>query len=115
MSKAEAALEQGRHEHETVTAKIEADRAALAKRGNLVGRVHFNLAEDRKDEDAPFAFLATLPLAYQPRPSRSICRLARRCIIMRARKLKATPRVARRHQGRSPSSLSVGRLPLPPW
>jgi hypothetical protein len=23
---------------------------------NLVGRVHFNLAEDRKDEDAPFAF-----------------------------------------------------------
>src|SRR5205807_10546193 len=26
---------------------------------NLVGRVHFNLAENRKDEDAPFAFLAT--------------------------------------------------------
>jgi hypothetical protein len=26
---------------------------------NLVGRVHFNLAEYRKDEDAPFAFLAT--------------------------------------------------------
>lgn len=25
----------------------------------LVGRVHFNLAENRKDEDAPFAFLAT--------------------------------------------------------
>jgi hypothetical protein len=26
---------------------------------NLVGRVHFNIAENRKDEDAPFAFLAT--------------------------------------------------------
>ena len=26
---------------------------------NLVGRVHFNLAENRKDEDAPFAFVAT--------------------------------------------------------
>src|SRR5215216_6952689 len=26
---------------------------------NLLGRVHFNLAENRKDEEAPFAFLAT--------------------------------------------------------
>lgn len=26
---------------------------------NLVGRVHFNLAENRKDHEAPFAFLAT--------------------------------------------------------
>jgi len=26
---------------------------------NLVGRVHFNLAENRQDPDAPFAFLAT--------------------------------------------------------
>ena len=26
---------------------------------HLVGRVHFNLAENRKDNDAPFAFLAT--------------------------------------------------------
>ncbi|MBO0751449.1 MAG: DEAD/DEAH box helicase [Bradyrhizobiaceae bacterium] len=26
---------------------------------NLIGRVHFNLAENRRDEDAPFAFLAT--------------------------------------------------------
>src|SRR5580658_1163219 len=32
---------------------------------NLVGRVHFNLAENRKDPDAPFAFLAT----YTTRPS----------------------------------------------
>src|SRR5207237_9781136 len=26
---------------------------------NLVGRVHFNLAENRHDDEAPFAFLAT--------------------------------------------------------
>ena len=26
---------------------------------NLVGRVHFNLAENRRDEAAPFAFMAT--------------------------------------------------------
>ena len=26
---------------------------------NMVGRVHFNLAENRKDDDAPFAFMAT--------------------------------------------------------
>ena len=32
---------------------------------NLVGRVHFNLAENRTDPDAPFAFLAT----YTPRLS----------------------------------------------
>ncbi|MCC7414269.1 MAG: DEAD/DEAH box helicase [Gammaproteobacteria bacterium] len=32
---------------------------------NLVGRVHFNLAENRSDEAAPFAFLAT----YAPRLS----------------------------------------------
>ena len=32
---------------------------------NRVGRVHFNLAENRKDPDAPFAFLAT----YTPRLS----------------------------------------------
>ena len=29
------------------------------KAWNLVGRVHFNLAENRKDAEAPFAFLAT--------------------------------------------------------
>ena len=32
---------------------------------NLVGRVHFNLAENRRDPEAPFAFLAT----YTPRLS----------------------------------------------
>ena len=30
---------------------------------NLVGRVHFNLAENRKDDSAPFAFLATYLVA----------------------------------------------------
>jgi non-specific serine/threonine protein kinase len=33
---------------------------------NLVGRVHFNLAENRKDEDAPFAFLATYTTQLSP-------------------------------------------------
>ena len=32
---------------------------SLSPAWNLVGRVHFNLAENRKDEQAPFAFLAT--------------------------------------------------------
>src|SRR6266536_87678 len=29
---------------------------------HLVGRVHFNLAENRRDEEAPFAFLAPYPM-----------------------------------------------------
>jgi superfamily II DNA or RNA helicase len=33
---------------------------------NLVGRVHFNLAENRKDEEAPFAFLATYTTRLSP-------------------------------------------------
>jgi superfamily II DNA or RNA helicase len=32
---------------------------ALNPAWNLVGRVHFNLAENRRDADAPFAFMAT--------------------------------------------------------
>ncbi len=32
---------------------------ALHPAWNLVGRVHFNLAENRRDEEAPFAFMAT--------------------------------------------------------
>ena len=32
---------------------------ALHPAWNLVGRVHFNLAENRKDAEAPFAFIAT--------------------------------------------------------
>ncbi len=65
---------------------------------NLVGRVHLNLAENRKDEDAPFAFMATYttglsaaaapqharsaaPLKTMPGPeiARSSCRCWRRC------------------------------------
>src|SRR5207302_610674 len=33
---------------------------------NVVGRVHFNLAENRKDEAAPFAFLATYTTRLSP-------------------------------------------------
>ena len=32
---------------------------ALNPAWNMVGRVHFNLAENRSDQDAPFAFMAT--------------------------------------------------------
>jgi hypothetical protein len=43
---------------------------ALNPAWNLVGRVHFNLAENRDDADAPFAFLATYTtqLSAQARP-----------------------------------------------
>jgi non-specific serine/threonine protein kinase len=70
---------------------------------NLVGRVHFNLAENRKDEEAPFAFLATyttrlsahakaqhLPLGGRSasmqarRTSRGFCRCCCRCSALRA-------------------------------
>jgi superfamily II DNA or RNA helicase len=44
-------------------AQAKATREAYLKQlhpaWNVVGRVHFNLAENRKDEEAPFAFLAT--------------------------------------------------------
>jgi colicin import membrane protein len=50
MSKAEAALEQGRHEHETVTAKIEADRAALDKRADAE-EARWNNKLKRLEED----------------------------------------------------------------
>ena len=46
---------------------------------NLVGRVHFNLAENRRDPELPFAFLAPTPPACRLRARRSICRSARRC------------------------------------
>jgi non-specific serine/threonine protein kinase len=38
---------------------VEAFLKALHPAWNLVGRVHFSLAENRRDEAAPFAFLAT--------------------------------------------------------
>jgi superfamily II DNA or RNA helicase len=46
---------------ELATAKLTVQEFLKARHPawNLVGRVHFNLAENRKDEDAPFAFLAT--------------------------------------------------------
>jgi SNF2-related domain/SNF2 Helicase protein/Helicase conserved C-terminal domain len=34
---------------------------------HLVGRVHFNLAENRRDEEAPFAFLATYTTHLSPK------------------------------------------------
>ncbi|MGG5890771.1 DEAD/DEAH box helicase [Falsiroseomonas sp. HC035] len=50
----------------TLAARLAASRTGLQEvlkdlnpAWNLVGRVHFNLAENRRDPDAPFAFLAT--------------------------------------------------------
>ncbi len=41
------------------SAGLQAELRRLNPAWNLVGRVHFNLAENRRDPDAPFAFLAT--------------------------------------------------------
>ena len=35
---------------------------------NLVGRVHFNFAENRNDDEAPFAFLATYTMRLSTAP-----------------------------------------------
>jgi non-specific serine/threonine protein kinase len=40
-------------------ASVQAFLRSRSPAWNLVGRVHFNLAENRRDEEAPFAFLAT--------------------------------------------------------
>jgi len=44
---------------------------------NLVGRVHFNLAENRRDEEAPFAFLATYTTRLSARAKAQHLPLAR--------------------------------------
>ena len=49
---------------------------------NLVGRVHFNLAENRRDPDAPFAFLATYASRLSAQARCSTCRSAKRCANM---------------------------------
>ena len=43
---------------------------------NLVGRVHFNLAENRKDPEAPFAFLATYTSRLSAQARRNTSRLS---------------------------------------
>ncbi|MEO8260148.1 MAG: SNF2-related protein [Acidobacteriota bacterium] len=40
-------------------ASVQLFLSRLSRAWHLVGRVHFNLAENRKDDEAPFAFLAT--------------------------------------------------------
>ena len=53
---------------------------------NLVGRVHFNLAENRKDRGRAVCFSRNLYHAIVgSRQRRSICRSGRRCASMRAR------------------------------
>jgi non-specific serine/threonine protein kinase len=46
-------------EHRASRSTLQAFLTSLNPAWNLVGRVHFNLAENRRDEEAPFAFLAT--------------------------------------------------------
>ena len=48
-----------RQELATAQVPLQAFLTARHPAWNLVGRVHFNLAENRKDTEAPFAFLAT--------------------------------------------------------
>lgn len=45
--------------HAEARATLQAFLVSLNPAWNVVGRVHFNLAENRRDELAPFAFLAT--------------------------------------------------------
>jgi non-specific serine/threonine protein kinase len=52
---------------------------------NLVGRVHFNLAENRKDEEAPFAFLATYTTRLSAHAKAQHLPLGQRCASMRER------------------------------
>ena len=46
-------------EHAESGATVQGFLKGLDPAWNVVGRVHFNLAENRRDEEAPFAFLAT--------------------------------------------------------
>jgi superfamily II DNA or RNA helicase len=50
-----ACREERTHSKHSLQAYLKANNPAW----NLVGRVHFNLAENRSDEEAPFAFIAT--------------------------------------------------------
>jgi superfamily II DNA or RNA helicase len=45
--------------HAAAKTDLQSFLKALNPAWNLVGRVHFNLAENRRDPDAPFAFMAT--------------------------------------------------------
>ncbi len=46
-------------EHKTAGISLQNFLTALNPAWNLVGRVHFNLAENRRDAEQPFAFMAT--------------------------------------------------------
>ncbi len=59
-------------------ASIEQALHAFNPAWNIVGRVYFHLAENRKDPDAPFAFLATYTHGLSATGSRNTSRSARR-------------------------------------
>ena len=58
---------------------------ALNPAWNLVGRVHFNLAENRHDEQCPSPSSPPTPPGCRRRRRRSTCRWARRCANTPAR------------------------------
>ena len=57
--------------------------------GGMSGRVHFHLAENRKDAERPFAFLATYAPGSPPTARSAMPRSARRCASTPARAAKA--------------------------
>jgi hypothetical protein len=93
---------------------------------NLVGRVHFNLAENRKDPQAPFAFLATYttrlsahgraqhqPLSAGARRVRRVARKAQLLsLLLPVQRAAAAVRVAAR-DGRVRRDLSPAALAGP--
>jgi hypothetical protein len=68
---------------------------------NLVGRVHFNLAENRKDPETPFAFLATYTTRLSAHAKAQHLPLGKALVKQGASTVTASSRAA-----------SVGSLPL---
>ena len=75
-------------------AKLQEKLKQLNPAWNLVGRVHFNLAENRGDAEAPFAFLATYTSQLSAQARRNTCRSARRCASTPARQEPAAAALA---------------------
>jgi len=78
---------------------------------NVVGRVCFHLAENKADEERPFAFLATYSTRLSSRPSRSTGRSARPCATSPPTRAPSSPSCcpysALRRRARWPRSWST--------
>ena len=60
-------------EHAEAKLSIHAFLKSRHQAWNLVGRVHFNLVENRKDDELSFAFLATTRRLSRRQRRRSTC------------------------------------------